>query len=172
MFQPKSHALFNITLTALLAALTTALTLFGKIPFPMTSEGSVHLGDGMVYVAACLLPGPYAAAAAAIGCGLADLTAPAWLPATIIIKACMALLFSAKRQKMLCWRNALALLLAGLVNVGGYYLYEGMVYGEWFAWVSVIGNVLQSCFGAALFVLLAAAMDQLKLRDKFLKWSR
>lgn len=172
---PKSNAyhLKSITLTALLAALIAALTLFGKIPFPMTSEGSVHLGDGVVYIAACLLPGPYAAAAAAIGCGLADLpAAPAWLPATIVIKISITFLFSAKRQKLLCWRNALALPLAALINVGGYYLYEGAVLGEWGALLSVVGNVMQSCLAALIFVPLAAAMDQLRLKEKFLKWSK
>ena len=163
----KRHPLQTLVLTGLLAALAAALT-FLRIPFPMTSEGYVHLGDGAVYLAACLLPMPWGAVAAAVGCGLADLAAPAWIPATLVIKFCMALLFSAKREKLLCGRNALALLPAGLINVGGYFLCESLVLGEWAALVSVLGNVMQSCIAAAIFVFLAAAMDRLKIRQKFL----
>jgi len=157
-------------MAALLAALAAALT-FVHVPFPMTSEGYVHLGDGIVYLAACLLPGPYAAAAAAIGCGLADLAAPAWLPATVVIKACMALLFSAKREKLLCPHNILALLPAALVNTGGYFLYEGLAFGQWAAALSFIGNLIQSGLAAAIFLLLAAALDKMEIKRKFLKWS-
>lgn len=165
----KRQSLTCLVLTALLAALTAALTLFAHIPFPMTSAGYVHLGDGMVYIAACLLPGPYAAAAAAIGCGLGDLAALSWLPATVAIKACMALLFTAKRPKLLCRRNVWALLPATLVNAGGYFLYEGFVIGKWGAVLSVIGNLIQSGFAIAIFLLLAAALDQLKIKSKFMK---
>ena len=45
--------------------------------------GYIHLGDALIYLAAVLLPAPYAMAAGAIGGGLADLlTAPVWAPAT------------------------------------------------------------------------------------------
>ena len=169
--QARFARLLYPILTALLAALTTALTLLAHIPFPMTSGGYVHLGDGAVYIAACLLPGPYAAAAAAIGCGLADLALGdvLWLPATLIIKACMALLFTAKRPKMLCKRNVLAMLPATLVNVGGYFLYESLFLHE-AAMLSVVGNIVQSAIAAGMFLLLAAAMDQLKIKSKFIKW--
>jgi len=159
-----------LTFTALTAALIAVLTLFAKIPFPMTSEGYVHLGDGMVFLAACLLPAPYAAAAAALGCGLAD-AIPGffpWLPATIVIKACMALLFSSKQKKILCSRNFFVLLPACLINIAGYYLYEGILYSQWGALVSVFGNVIQAGAGVAMFLLLGAALDRLKIKNKLL----
>ena len=163
----KRQSLQTLILTALLAALTAALTLLAKIPFPMTSGGCVHLGDGMVYIAAALLPLPWGPAAAVIGCGLADLTALSWLPGTVVIKACMALLFTAKRPRLLCRRNILALPLAALVNVGGYFLYESLFLHE-AAMLSVVGNAVQSAIAAGMFLLLAAAMDQLKIRKRFL----
>jgi len=163
----KRTALQTLTLTALFAALAAALT-FVHIPFPMTSGGYVHPGDGVVYLAACLLPLPWGAVAAAIGCGVADLAAPLWLPATLLIKPCMALFFSAKRERILCKRNALALLPAALINAGGYFLYEGLALGQWAALAGVLGNVLQSMIAAAIFVLLGAAMDRLRIKRRFL----
>ena len=171
----SSHSEFRIpnselTLTALMAALIAALVYFGRIPFPMTSGGIVHPGDGMIFIAACLLPTPYAAVAASLGAGMADalLGDFGWLPATIALKACMALLFSSKQKKILTRRNVLVLLPACAINIAGYYLYEGFIYNQWAALVSVFGNVIQSGLSAALFLLLAAALDRLKLKDRLL----
>jgi len=157
-------------MTALLAALITALTYYGRIPFPMSNGGYVHLGDGMVCIAACLLSAPYAVAAAAIGAGMADalLGFYPWIPATLVLKACMALLFSAKREKLLCPRNILALPLAALVNTGGYFLYESLIYRQWAAMLSAVGNLVQSAVAAAIFLLLAAALDHLNIKRKFM----
>jgi len=159
-----------LTFTALTAALIAVMTLFAHIPFPMTSDGYVHLGDGMVFLAACLLPAPYAMAAAALGCGLADAIPGwfGWLPATIVLKACMALLFSSKQKKILCPRNFFVLLPACLINIAGYYFYEGFVYGQWGALLSVFGNVIQAGAGVALFLLLGAALDRLNVKNKLL----
>ena len=159
-----------LTFTALSAALIAAMTLFAHIPFPMTNDGYVHLGDGMVFLAACLLPAPYAAAAAAIGCGLADALPGyfVWIPATIVLKACMALLFSSKQKKILCARNFFVLLPACLINGVGYYLYEGFVFSQWGALVSVFGNLIQAGAGIAVFILIGAAMDRLKIKNKLL----
>lgn len=54
---------------ALFAALIFCGTYFIKLPMPF-SEGYIHAGDGFVFLAAALLPAPYAMGAAAIGAGL------------------------------------------------------------------------------------------------------
>ena len=76
-----------LTSTAIFAAMITLMTAYiCHVPVG-TNGGYVHFGDGLIYIAATLLPTPYALAAAAIGGGLADLlTAPMWTIATIIIK--------------------------------------------------------------------------------------
>jgi len=161
-----------LTFTALMAALIAALTMLVKFPFPMTSEGYVHFGDGMVYIAACLLSAPYAVAASAIGCGLADALPGqfGWLPATVVLKACMALLFSSRQKKILAKRNVFALLPACAINVVGYYLYEGFAYSQWAALISVFGNVIQSGISVAMFLMLGAALDRLRVKNNLLKW--
>ena len=76
-----------LTLTGLMAAMITMMTAYiCHIPIGVNG-GYIHFGDSIIYLAAVLLPTPYALAAAAIGGGLADLmTAPMWAPAPLIIK--------------------------------------------------------------------------------------
>ena len=89
-----------LTMTGFMAALITIMTAYiCHVPVGMNG-GYIHFGDSLIYLAAVLLPRPYALAAAAIGGGMADLlTAPMWAPATIIIKMLIVLPFSNKSAK-------------------------------------------------------------------------
>ena len=82
-----------ICVTGLFAAMIYVLTAWLHIP---TGAGYTHAGDGLIYLAASMLPTPYAMAAGAIGAGLADGLSGfvVWLPGTIVIKAITALCFS------------------------------------------------------------------------------
>jgi len=158
----------HLILTALFAALVMVFTAYiGRIPLPGTG-GYIHFGDSLIFLAACLLPMPYAALAGALGAGLADLLSP--LPAyaipTVVIKACIALLFSAKREKIFCPRNAFALLPAAAVTMGGYYLAEGILFSWQAALMTLPFNLLQWASSAALFILLAFAMDKAGLKRR------
>lgn len=50
---------------------------------------------------------------------------------TMIIKPLTAVWFTAKSPKLLCGRNLLALLLAGIVSNAGYYVAEALFSGNW-----------------------------------------
>lgn len=114
----ESKKLRLLCLAALFAgaiAVTTAYLL--HIPIP--TGGYIHLGDALIYLAACLLPAPYAVGAAMVGAGLADLlTAPLWVVPTLLIKAMVALLFTSRAPRLLCPRNGAAPLLACLPAAG------------------------------------------------------
>jgi len=156
-----SKKLRRLVMAALLAALTAALTMVHIVQLP--NGGFVHLGDLFVYLAGCLLPTPYAMAAAAIGGGLGDLLsgAPAYVLPTVMVKACIALCFSAKKEKILCPRNALALLPAAALTMGGYFLADRVISSSWrAALLSLPLNLLQAACSAALFALLGFAMDR------------
>jgi len=161
-----SKKLRYLVMTALLAALAAALTMVHIFPLP--NNGYVHLGDLFVYLAGCLLPTPYAMAAAAIGGGLADLIggAQVYLIPTVISKACIALCFSARKEKILCPRNALALLPAAAITLGGYFLAEWVLLNWAAALLTLPVNLLQWAGSAALFVLLALAMDRAGLKKR------
>ena len=111
-----------LTTTALFAAAITVMTAY-MLHIPLPTGGYIHLGDALIYLAACLLPVPYAAAAAAIGAGLADLlTAPMWVLPTLVIKAVLVLFFTSKSECILCPRNWAAVVAAGLFSPAAYAL--------------------------------------------------
>ena len=151
-----------ITLTGLLAALITLFTAYiFHIPMGLNG-GYIHLGDALIYLAAVLLPAPYAMAAGAIGGGLADLlTAPMWAPATVIIKILVVLPFTSRHSKIFTKRNIVAPLIAMLITITGYYLAEVILYGKEAAFlISVTTNSIQGVGSAAVFYILGAALDK------------
>ncbi len=152
--------------TGILTAVVFVVTAYLHIP---TNNGYIHVGDGFIYLAACLLPWPYAVFVGAIGALLADcLTGFAvWAPGSVIIKAATALLFTCKSKKIISLRNSLALLPATLVCAGGYYLYESLIYGNFIAPLTGIpASLTQSVASAVLFVILGLAIDKMGFKQK------
>ena len=109
----KNKTTRRICLTALMAAIIYVFTAYIHVP---SHTGYTHVGDGFLYLAASLLPAPYAAAAGAIGAGLADLLSgySIWAPGTIIIKALTAFCFTNKLDKLVNKRNILGIVPAML----------------------------------------------------------
>ena len=72
----------RIVLTGLFSALIFVFTAYIHVP---TGAGYTHAGDGLIYLAACILPTPYAVAAGVVGGALADGLSgyPIWIPATV-----------------------------------------------------------------------------------------
>ena len=96
--------LIYVVMAALFAAIITVVTAY-VLHIP-TGNGYIHLGDSFIFLAASLLPMPYAIAAAAVGAGLADaLTAPIWVIATVIIKSLIVLPFTSKKDKIISRRQ-------------------------------------------------------------------
>lgn len=160
-----------LVLTALFAAMTYVLTAFLHVP---THQGYVHFGDGMIYIAASLLPMPYAMAVGAIGAGLSDFLSgyAVWVLPTVIIKAATAACFSRRNEKMVCVRNLIALVPAAVICVGGYYLASGIIYGDFIAaFADVPSNLIQSVGSSILFVLLGLALDRMGFKKKFLAYT-
>lgn len=76
--------------TALMTALVFVATFTIKVPVPFTN-GYIHPGDSMVFLAGLLLGPFYGAFAAGIGSALADLIAgyTFWMIPTLLIKGLM-----------------------------------------------------------------------------------
>ena len=110
-------------------AIVFVFTAYLHIP---SHTGYTHIGDGFIYLAACLLPLPYAMFVGAAGALLADcLTGFAiWAPGSVIIKTAAVLFFSRKSKNIVCLRNILALIPAWILCIGGYYLYEALITGN------------------------------------------
>lgn len=158
----------KITETAIAAALIFVVTLTARfpIPVPLASGAYLNLGDVVIYLAAFLLGGPWAAAAAAIGSSLADLAAGAAVYAlpTFVIKGCMALVWvRVAGRTNSARRYILAGFAGGLVMAGGYGLFEWAAFGGAYALVSLPFNVIQWVAGAGVSAVLYPAVQRLAL---------
>ena len=152
---------------SLFAAAVTVMTAY-MLHIPLPTGGYIHLGDALIYLAACLLPVPYAAAAAAIGAGLADLlTAPMWVLPTLVIKAVIVLFFTNKGERLLCRRNLAAVVIAGLFSPAAYALAGCAMTGTMAAFVpQVLGTLIQGIGSGALFIVITPALDGVKLKAR------
>lgn len=158
----KKESVKNLALAGLLGALILLFTAWLHIP---VGKGYIHIGDAFIYWGAVLLPMPYGILAAAGAAVLADCLSgfALWAPASAVIKALTVLLFTAKGEKILCLRNLLAPVGAGILCAGGYYLYEALVYGDYATpLLSVPGNLIQSLCSAIAFYLLSSALKNRK----------
>ena len=156
-----------LVVTALFTALCVVCTMFVSVPMPGTG-GYIHFGDAIIMLAATLLPWPFSIFVGAVGGALADIfVAPVWAPYTLVIKALVALCISNKKQKMLNVRNIIGVIVSFAITIGGYYLAESLIYGNWIAPVaSMIGNLIQCVGSAIIFVLLSLTLDKMNFKTK------
>ena len=162
----RSEQLRYLVLTAVLSAMVYVLTAFIHIP---THQGYIHVGDGIIYLAAALLPTPYAMFAGSVGAVLADcLTGYAiWAPASFVIKLLTVLFFTAKGNRIIGKHNLLALLPAALLCLGGYYVYEGLIFGNFISPLyGLFGNLMQAIFSSILFAAAGLAFDKAGIKSR------
>ena len=176
----QNKTIYTIILASIFAAIITVLTFSVKIP---SHNGYIHVGDAAIYLAACLLPTPYALASAAIGGMLADSLGGyiVYIIPTMIIKALLPLAFSRKKDKLLCKRNLVALIPASLITIIGYYIAEACLLsissGNFFSYIitatpwvtafyAIPGNIIQALGSAVAFIFIAIALDKIKIKDR------
>jgi len=164
----KVASLQRLTLTALFAAVITLTTAY-LFHIPLATGGYIHLGDAFIYFAACFLPMPYAATAAGVGSGLADLLsgAPQWVPFTVVIKALMAMVFTSKTDRVIGVRNVIGSFAAGVICTAGYYFAEVILYGNWITpFFTMWGALVQSGSAVVLFVVGGLLLDKARIKNR------
>jgi len=165
---PKKRSLNirQLTVSAAAAALIFAVTCTLKIPVPLVAGGAyINLGDAVIYLTAALLGGPLAAAAAAIGSALADITvgATVYAAATFFIKGLMGLTVGLMSHGKSFARFVTACAAGGLIMAAGYGLYELAVFGAEYAFASLPFNLIQWAGGVAAAAALYHAVMRLKI---------
>lgn len=155
-------------ITALFLALTFLVTAYLlHIPMPATG-GYIHLGDTLLYLAASMLPAPFAVVAGGVGEALSDALTGSliYAPFTLIIKSCMVLCFTSRRSTILCKRNVAAVFAAAAICVGGYYLTEVFLFHSFISPLAEIpANAVQAGASGAIFVVVGAAFDRAKMKN-------
>jgi len=169
----------KIILTGLMMAMIVVATMLIVIPSPFTG-GYIHLGDAIIFLSVLILGWRYGAIAAGVGSALADLLVgyAVWAPWTLFIKGIMAAVMGLFILKAMHkqGRNILGvpmyqligMILSGCFMVAGYYVAEGVIYGNFIAAVMGIPfNIVQFSVGTVIATILAAALYKTPARKFF-----
>ena len=156
----------SLVIASLLAALVCVATMIIKIPTPL--NGYVNLGDCVVLLAGWILSPGYGFLAAAIGSALADLFSgyAAYAPATFVIKGAVALVafvclkLMNKRIGRLA-SQIIGAVLAELLMVAGYFVFEGFLYGFAPSAVNIPANAVQGIAGVIIGVVFVKIFDKI-----------
>lgn len=167
--------LTKTVMTALFMALCCAGTLV-SIPSP-ASQGYLNLGDCFVILSGWLLGPVYGFIAGGIGSAISDviLGYASYAPATLVIKGLMALvayfilkLLSGKQEKKNILPEIIGALIAEVMMVGGYYLYDSVLSSNFIAPLAgIAGNCVQGLFGLIASVAIFRIIRKANLNKKF-----
>ncbi len=155
----------RLTTTAVTTALVYVVTMLLIIQVPAIKGAYFNLGDVVIYCAAYILGGPYGAIAAALGSGLADLTLGSmiYIPATIVIKAAMALIVGGFTRKDGTLKNyVFGCVIAALTMAFSYFGYETMLVGIGGSLLTLVPNLIQAGCGAGLAIILYHPMFMMR----------
>ena len=138
----------QIVTAALGIALVFAFTSFVNVRLPIAANGGlIHLGNVPLFIIAILYGRRLGALAGGLGMALFDVVGGwlLWAPFTLVIVGLMGYSVGAiceNRRSTAAY--AVALTVACLIKVVGYYAAEGLIYGNWLApLTSIPGNLVQ-----------------------------
>lgn len=162
VLQKESTKTKTLVIHALFIALTLVATMFVNIRLPMVGNGGlVHLGNVPLFIAALVYGKKTGAIAGAFGMGFFDIISgwAAWAPFTFIIVGTMGFLAGLISEKMPGNRlvvNTLAISVALIIKVVGYYFAEVILYSNWvLPFGSIPGNILQVAIAGIIVIPLA-----------------
>lgn len=163
---------------AVMSAITFVAAFALHIPY--INGNVLHMGDGMVFIGAIVLGPVWGAVSAAIGMSAFDIISnyPLWAPFTFIIKAGMALIVGyaalglrGEDVRRMDWiKAAIGMVVAAIFMCGGYYIAEGIIYGNWQSPIlSLPGNIAQSGLGVIVGLVITGALWKTPFKKEFVK---
>lgn len=172
--------IYTIVMTALMMCLILVATSFFKVPVPGT-QGYVHLGDAMIFLAVLLLGRNQGALAGGLGSALGDILGgyAFWAPWTFAIKFLMAFLMGLfidalekkgrdVSDKGVTVVEIIGMVLGGIEMCGGYFLAERVIYGNWLAAaVAIPWNIGQFAVGIVVAVIVTQALFKTPVKKYF-----
>ena len=158
----------KIVMAALMAALTCVATMIIKIPSPL--KGYLNLGDCVVLTAGWMLSPLYGFLAAGLGSALADMFSGyiIYAPATFAIKGGMALIaffgFQFLHRKTGDMPSRIISgIVAELMMILGYFVFEGFMYGFGPSAVNIPANGVQGIAGLIIGIVLTKVFIKSKI---------
>ncbi|GEK32221.1 membrane protein [Kurthia zopfii] len=162
----------DLIITAMCIALVFVATLFLNIRLPISVNGGlVHLGTAMLFITTLLFGPKKGMIIGAVGMGLFDLFSgwTLWAPFTFVTRGLQAwivgtIAYSAYRNASSIPFNVMGILASVPVMLAGYYLCEGIIFGNWIApATSIPGNLLQNAVGLVIAIPVVAALKKLPM---------
>ncbi|KIY23238.1 ECF transporter S component [Mesobacillus subterraneus] len=165
---PSMSKTKTLVINALFIALTLVATMFINIKLPIMGNGGlIHLGNVPLFIAAFVFGRKTGAIAGAFGMGLFDLISgwAVWAPFTFIIVGLMGYLAGLIAEKMPGKKvivYSLAVIVAMLIKIVGYYFAEVVLYGNWIQpFGSIPGNIMQVVLAGLIVIPLAGRIKKL-----------
>ena len=168
----KGYSTKELVLDAMFIALTYVFTAFVNVRLPIAANGGlIHLGNVPLFICAILLGKRTGMLAGAFGMGLFDLLSgwTAWAPFTFVIVGAMGYAVGAITEgHHSLMRDAIAIAVACVIKVVGYYIAEVIIYHNVFAPVaSIPGNLVQ--IGTAAVIVMICIKPLRKILRPVLK---
>ncbi len=160
-FNAKEIAIYGLFIALVYIATTI------NIQIGPTSGGLFHLGNVMSFTIAMVFGKKAGALSGGIGMALFDILSPyaIWAPFTLVIRLIMGYVigyfaFKAcnnKKQRII--NNSIGLTISFIVMITGYYISEGILYGNWIVPLqSVFANSLQCAVGTLIAIPISTAL--------------
>ena len=168
----KDQKIRTMTVTAMFTAIIVVLTTCFQIR--TVNDGYIHFGDSAIYLAACMLPAPYAMFAASAGGAISDLISGSaiWAIPTFIIKALNTLpfLYAVKKikkdSKIITTGTIIASVISGIITIAGYWLAEGLMFGFAVSTVSsFFRGLIQPVSSAVIFIGVGSVLEKAKFKS-------
>ncbi|MBU5675233.1 ECF transporter S component [Alkaliphilus sp. MSJ-5] len=166
--QLQSNKIQDLTILGLLIALVAVSTMLIKIPV-VSTEGYIHLGDSMIFLASIMFGKKKGAIAGGLGSAMADLLLgyTHWILPTLIIKGLMGYGIGAisdqENDNIINFRNSGALVFGASWMVFGYFIAGGIMKGSFVvSATSIPANLVQGFVGALLFIPIGIALKKTK----------
>jgi len=157
-----------IVINGLAIALVFVAAAFVHVRVPIAGAGGmIHMGDLPLFVFALLYGRKTGALAGAFGLALFDLLSgwTLWAPFTFVIAGAVGWVVGAGAEKNPGNRRAVywvSIIITNLVTIAGYYIVEGILYGNWLSPMgSVPVNFLQVMLAAVLALPIANRLKKL-----------
>lgn len=148
-----------LVINALFIALTFVTTMFINVRLPIVGNGGlIHLGNIPLFLAAFLFGKKTGAIAGGIGMAMFDLVSgwTLWAPFTLVIVGAMGWTSGLIAEKLQCRdtiKYIVAIIVACIIKIVGYYFTEVILYHNWIVpFGSIPGNIIQVCL-AGIIVL-------------------
>lgn len=158
----------NLVQYSLMIAMVFAVTYVIQVPMPWAQGGLVHIGDIVLFAIALIFGKKKAAVAGGFGMMLFDILSSytVWAPFTLIVRFMMGyvagtIAFSDNAEGNNFVKNVIAIIATLPILIGGYYIAEGIIYGNWITPVnSIPGNIGQFVIGLAGALPIAAILNR------------